>query len=153
MKKNTNLEEAIAIIFGCDWNADDYDPEGPMYDYAQQILEQFPWEEIFQCAVAYFKEHSSNLDQVLNFIDLYVGNGFIDRPIAKPYEFAALIASKVDFEAEWDKGADRIDNFLVYMLDGKGAISLYADPYYQLDDDPKFVAALAEVRKTEQGNQ
>ncbi len=153
MNKKTDLEEAIIKIFDCDWNADDYDPEGEMYDYAQQVLGQFPWEEIFQCAVAYFKEHSSNLDQVLNFIDLYVGNGFIDRPIAKPYEFAALIASKVNFEADWDKGADRIDDFLVYMLDGKGEISLYADPYYRLGDDLKFQAALAEVRKTEQNNQ
>ena len=153
MNKKTELEVAIAKIFGCDWNADDYDPEGEMYDYAQHILEEFPWEEIFQYAVAYFKDHSSNLDQVLNFIDLYVGNGFIDRPIAKPYEFAALIASKVDFEADWDKGANRIDDFLVYMLDGKGAISLYSDPYYRLEDDPKFLAALAEVKKTEQNNQ
>ena len=152
MNKTIDLEEAISKIFDCDFDADDYDPDGEMYDYAQHILEQFPWEEIFQCTVAYFKRHSSNLDQVLNFIDLYVGNDFIDRPIAKPYEFAALIASKVDFEADWDKGADRIDDFLVYMLDGKGAISLYADPYYKLDDDPKFVAALAEVRKTEQSN-
>ena len=83
MSKKSYIEEAIAKIFDCDWNADDYDLEGEMYDYAQQILEQFPWEEIYQCAVAYFKEHSSNLDQVLNFIELYVGNGFIDRPIAR----------------------------------------------------------------------
>ncbi len=153
MNKTIDLEKAIAKIFDCDYDADDYNPEGEMYDYAQQVLEQFPWEEIFQCAVAYFKGHSSNLDQVLNFIDLYVVNGFIDRPIAKPYEFAALIASKVDFEADWDKGADRIDDFLVYMLDGKGAISLYADPYYRLEDDPKFLDALAEVRKAEHSNQ
>ena len=84
---------------------------------------------------------------------MYVGNGFIDRPIAKPYEFAALIASKVNFEADWDKGADRIDDFLVDMLDGKGAISLYTDPYYRLGDDLKFQAALTEIRKTEQNNQ
>ena len=84
---------------------------------------------------------------------MYVGNGFIDRPIAKPYEFAALIASKVNFEADWDKGADRIDDFLVYMLDGKGAISLYTAPYYRLEDDPKFLTALAEVRKAQQTNQ
>ena len=64
-----------------------------------------------------------------------------------------MIASKVDFEADWDEGADRIDNFLVYMLDEKGAISLYTDPYYQLDDDPKFLAALAEVRESEESNQ
>ena len=153
MNKTIDLEEAIAKIFDCDYDADDYDSDGEMNDYAQQILRQFPWEEIFQYAVAYFKGHSSNLDQVLNFIDLYVGNGFIDRPIAKPYEFAALIASKVDFEADWDKGADRIDNFLVYMLDGKGAISLYTDPYYQLENAPKFLAALAEVKKAEQNNQ
>ena len=42
MSMITDLEEAITKIFDCDWNADDYDPEGEMYDYAQQILEEIP---------------------------------------------------------------------------------------------------------------
>ncbi len=147
LKENIQLEEAIARIFDCNWDADDYNPEGEMYDYAQKILEEFPWEEVFQGTIAYFKGHSSNLDQVLNFIDLYVGNNYIDQPIANPYEFAALIASKVDFDADWERGADRIENFLTCMLDGKGAISLYDDPYYQLLKDPKFLVALDKVKK------
>ena len=153
MKNRKNLEEAIAKIFGCDWNADDYDPEGPMFDYAQQILEDFPWEEIFQCAVAYFKEHCSTLDQILNFIDLYTGNGFIDRPIDRPYEFAGMIGRKVDFEVDWENGADRIEDFLTNVLDSSGAISLYADPYYQLLKDPKFLAAVAEAQKDSDHNE
>ena len=153
MNKEINLKEAINKIFDCDYDAEDYNPEGEMYDFAQKILEEYPWEEIFQCAVIYFKGHSSNLDQVLNFINLYVSNNFIDRQIPKPYEFAALIASKVDFEADWDKGADRIDNFLVFMLDKMGTVSLYVDPYYQLEDDPQFLAALSEIKKNNTNKQ
>ena len=147
MKNNSILKKAITAIFDCDYDADDYDTEGPMHEYAQQILHEYPWDEVFACAVEYFKAHSSNLDQILNFVNLYIGNNFIDQPIKKPYEFAALIANNVDFDADWDKGADSIENFLTFMLDGNGAVSLYADPYYQLLKDPKFIAALDKLRK------
>ena len=147
---NDTLEQAITKIFDCDYDADDYDPEGPMYEYAQQILQTYPWEEVFQCSVEYFKAHGANLNAILNFVDLYIGNNFVDHPIKKPYEFAALIANNVDFDADWNKGADRIENFLTFMLDGQGAISLYDDPYYQLLKDPKFLSALADLRKSSQ---
>ncbi len=147
MTATSDLKKKVEKIFNCNFYAEDYDPEGEPYDYAQKVLDEHSWDDIFQCSVEYFKEHCSSLMQVLNFIDLYTCNGFIDHPIAKPYEFAALVASKVDFVADWDKGADRVDDFLVFMLDKVGVISLYMDPYYQLRNDPKFLTAMTEIKK------
>ncbi len=147
MTKMTELKNKVEKIFNSNFYADDYDPEGEPYEYAQKVLSEYSWDDVFLCSVDYFKKHSSSLKQVLNFIELYTCNGFIDRPIAKPYEFAALVASKVDFAADWDKGADRVDDFLVFMLDSMGVISLYMDPYYQLKNDQKFLTALTAIKK------
>ena len=132
--------ETTEYLFGCDFFADDFDPEGKEehLDQVNELLEKYLWKDIFDAWSKYLYEKCETPEEVINFCNLFFYYGGQDQFIPDPYKFLGYIIYKVDLDKNWDLAGDIVDSIGVSILEKSGNLSLLNDPNYQLWNDPQI---------------
>ena len=146
---NQHILDETDWLFGCDYFADDsdpnsYDPDGTdeRSKRADELLANYPWRDVFAAWKNYLFTKCKTPKSVINFCNLYFVYGGADRAIPDPYEFVGYIYYRVDLDVYWDDAGDFLDGLCARILENSGEISEMENPYYQSWTDPKTVAAV-----------
>ena len=106
--------------------------------YAQEILENNSWSDVFWHFNHYLRNECQNEDDVINFVYWFVddlGLSFSIPSEYDPYDLVGYILSKIDLEKRWDDCGGILDDFANVAL----RINLMKDPCYQFWRDPKII--------------
>ena len=146
---NSNITKSIRYLFDCDFFSENFDPEGNEEHqlYAEKLIVSNDWTSIFENILIYFIANCKTPKSVYNFCNLYTIYGFIDFPIANPYEFLGLIFFRADIYNNLEKYGDFFDSFSISILETNGIVNLFKDPYYNPFDDKYIINEVTRLRK------
>ena len=143
MTDYNTIKNETEYLFRCDFFSDDFDPEDKEehLDRANDLLEAYPWKDIFDSWNAFLHTNCKTPEEVINFCNLFFYYGGTDQFIPEPYTFLGYVFSIVDWDECWDTAGDFLDGFCISILEKSGEISLMKDPYYQPWKDSKLIQA------------
>lgn len=138
MSVDTILLNETNYLFDCDFFSDDFDAEGneEHLQRAEQLLNTYPWKDVFACWNSYLRHNCNSPEEVINFCNLFSYYGGQDNFIPDPYEFLGYIYYMVDINEYWDEAGDFLDGLSISILEKSGEISTTKNPYYQSWKDP-----------------
>ena len=138
------IKNETEYLFKCDFFSDEFDPDGEEehLDRADNLLEAYPWKDIFNSWNDFLHANCKTPEEVINFCNLFYYYGGTDQFIPEPYSFLGYIFSIVDWDKNWDTAGDFLDGFCISILEKAGEVSLVKDPYYQPWNDPKLQQAV-----------
>lgn len=146
--KNSKFNKEIKYLFDCDFFSKDFDPTGKEEhtQFANKLLSNNNWSEIFESIEEYVKENVKTEKQIVNFVNHYLGYGFARQVIDYPYQFIAYFFKRFDVDKNWDNGGETIDDFATSILDKCGYIDLVKNPYYNTAKDEKLLLEIEKIK-------
>ena len=119
-----------------------------LVDLADELREEFPWRDIYNCWFNYLKDKCNTPEETINWANLYwlyVGS---EEIVDEPYKLGGLLLYKIgDTKKYYDDVTGIIDSVVTTLLEEGGYISLVDDPYYDFESDPKILAELEKWKK------
>lgn len=147
-----NLKSKIEFLFNQNFFSDDFDPEGEIPEIAEELLNSYSWNDIYNMCFEHFMNDCTTIEKLYNALNLYYIYSFADLPIPNPYELIGYILYRIDIEKDWDKYGEFIDTLAISIVDNSTGTSHLADGYYRLYEDPKVVDAI-EYWKSKEWNE
>lgn len=144
--KNEILEE----LFKANYLETSHDEFIKLDELAQSILNNNPWDEIYENFDNYLRNECKTEDDVINYVYFFVRYcdlNFIIPSQYDPYDLVGYIYSMVDLEKRWDDCGGVFDDFANQAL----RIDLYNDPWYQFWRDPKIIAISEKYKEKRNG--
>ncbi len=138
---NKTLTKKLEEIFSVDFFCDEFDPQGEEYDFAQTILTEYKWNDIYVWFYDYLTTSCINYKEVYNAINLYFNYQFDKQVVSNPYELCGYILYRIDIEKDYDEYGEFVDDFIIGILENAGKINLTESPYYQSWNDPNLLEA------------
>ena len=147
-----NLKSKIEFLFNQNFFSDDFDPEGEIPEIAEELLNSYSWNDIYNMCFEHFKNDCTTIEKLYNALNLYYIYSFADQPIPNPYELIGYILYRIDIEKDWDKYGEFIDTLAISIVDNSTGTSHLSDGYYRLYEDQKVVEAI-EYWKSKEWNE
>ncbi len=151
MNKNEMIEKMTAYLFNCrhDDPAFDADDSYEHSDAAQDLIDEYGWNEVFPYWFDYLQNHCSTEKDVINFAHLFYYYGGADLPLRDPYPFIAYFYYRVDTTKYGAEATDIFDSIVIPLLSNIGDISLENEPDYVPEKDSRILSAVNEWKKAE----
>lgn len=128
------------------YNFNDYsipaDVEEAHYDRACDLLDNYSWNDIFECWFDYLKNNCTTPEEVINWANLFFWFGGYEKSIPDPYTFLGYLYYKVDVAKYVDEAQTVFDGIAIGILEKIGKVSLIDNPNYAPEKDPEIIAAV-----------
>lgn len=144
-----NLNSKLEILFNQNFFADEFDPEGEIPEIAEELLNSYSWNDIYNMCFEHFTNDCTTIEKLYNALNLYYIYSFADQPIPNPYELIGYILYRIDIEKDWDKYGEFIDTLSISILDNSLGTNYMTDGYYRTWEDPKTIEAVEQWKKKE----
>lgn len=136
-----NIKEITNYLFNCNYFDDSFDPEGNEIhlDKAQELQEQFPWNDIIVEWHNYLYNNCNTPEEVINFANLFFYYEGADSFNPEPYKFLGYLYAKVDMDIYWEQAGDLFDSIAIDILQHQLLINLNDNPYYSPLNDENII--------------
>lgn len=141
-----NLHSKLELLFSQDFFSDDFDPEGKYPDEALELLNTYPWKDIYSICFDIFTTKYQTASELYNALNLYYIYTFAEQRITNPYDFIGYIFYVIDLNKYGDMYGDFIETFTISILDNSLGSNHMSDAYYHPWEDPNTIAALERWR-------
>ena len=144
MDNKEHIQAETNYIFNYDFNDNDIpeEVEEEYYDRASALLDEYSWNDIFNCWFDYLKANCNTPEEIINWANLFYWYGGFEKPIPDPYEFLGYLYFKVDVAKYVDEAQTVFDGIAIGILGKIGKVSLIDNPNYAPENDPEIIAAV-----------
>ena len=82
MQNNSTIKNETEYLFRCDFFSDEFDPDGEEehLDRADNLLEAYPWKDIFNSWHDFLHANCKTPEEVINFCNLFFYYGHFYCP-------------------------------------------------------------------------
>lgn len=136
-----NLKEITKELFSQDFFDDSFDPDGQEtnLDKAQELMEQYPWNDIITTWHEYLFTNCNTPEEVINYANLFIYYGGTDGYNSDPYKFLGYLFYRVDMDVYYDTAYNVFEAIALDILSYQNLIDLSEDPYYTPLKDSKIL--------------
>jgi len=138
------IKAATEYLFKQNFFDDNFDPDGAEVnlDKAQELMEQYPWNDIIVIWHDYLYRNCRTPEEVINFANLFLYYGGTDGYNPEPYKFLGYMLYRVDMDKYYDTAYSAFEAIALDILGYQNLINLRENPYYDPLKDPHILNAV-----------
>jgi len=143
------LEQITEELFSQNFFDDNFDPDGQEInlDKAQELMEQYPWNDIITVWHEHLYNKCASPEEVINFANLFIYYGGTDGYNPNPYKFLGYLFYRVDMDVYYDDAYNTFEAISLNILSYQNLIDLNEDPYYTPLKDSKILSEIELLKK------
>lgn len=150
--RKEELEKTTRFLFDCDFEADDFDPDGAEIHSAaaRKMRETHPWREVYDSWLRYLTSHCPTASSVVNWENLFWYYSGMKFPVPNPYPFLGYLLYRTatpEGHMVSEEAMTILDSIAMDMLERIGAVTIDTIDYYGANTDSKVLASAAVWRE------
>ena len=144
MNDKEYIQSETNYLFDYNFNDDSIpeEVEEAHLDRATALLDNYSWNDIFECWFEYLKTNCNTPEEVINWANLFFWFGGYERAIPDPYNFLGYLYYKVDVAKYVDDAQTVFAGIAIGILEKLGNVRLINTPNYAPETDPEILAAV-----------
>jgi hypothetical protein len=137
-----SIKDITEYLYNIDFWSDEYDAsEEKRCKTVEQLMKDYPWNDIFNEWNLYLHTKCPTSDDVINFMNLFFAYEGYKQIIPDPIDFAAYIYYRLGDRIKESEAQTMADSIVIPILQHAGLLSQY-DTCCAPESDPRIIAAV-----------
>lgn len=141
-----SIKEITEYLFDIKYWSDKYDEsEEERWQNVEQLMRDYPWNNIFNEWNLYLHTNCPTSDDVINFMNLFLAYEGHKQIIPDPIDFAAYLYYRLGDRIKESEAQTMADSIIISVLQHSGLLSKY-DTCCAPESDPRIIAAVEDIK-------